>query len=218
MHNRPTQNAFGRFFHFMPIEGLPTENAQGGEGANTNANPSTNTPDAAVNNTGAAPTGAATQTATTEEQPEPEKKFSQADVDRIVANRIKSGVKAELKKLAGNGEVSIEDLQRQLSEERTERQKLMARQTARDYLTDPKHKLSVPSDALPEVEELVLARLEYDDDGKPSNLKDVVESLKTRLPRLFANTQSNINANNGRSNAAGPLNMNDFVRQHAVRN
>jgi hypothetical protein len=198
----------------MPVEGLPTENAQGGEGAN----PTTNTPDAAANNTGAAPTGAATQTATTEAQPEPEKKFTQADIDRIVQNRLKSAVKAELKKLTGDAEVSVEDLQRQLSEERTERQKLMARQSVRDYLSDPKHKLNIPADAISEVEELVSARLEYDSEGKPSNLKDTVESLKARLPRLFANTQSNINANNGRSTAPGPVNMNDFVRQHAVRN
>lgn len=207
----------------MPIEGLPTDsgNAQGGAGdTKTTATQTANTSDATAQNTGAAPAGAGTDTAQqTQAQPqEPEKKFSQADVDRIVQNRLKSAVKAELKKLTGDAEVTVEDLQRQLTEERTERTKLMARQTVRDYLTDPKHKLNLPSDAVPEVEELVSTRLEYDDTGKPSNLKEVVESLKTRLPRLFANTQSNINANNGRGSTPGPVNMNDFVRQHAVRN
>lgn len=206
----------------MPVEGLPTTdngNAQGGEGANKTAASTTNTPDAAVNNTGATPTGAATDTAQqTPAQTPSEKTFTQADVDRIVQNRLKSAVKAELKKLTGDGEVTVEDLQRQLSEERTERQKLSARQSVREYLTDPKHKLNIPTDAVSEVEELVSAKLEYDDEGKPSNLKDVVESLKSRLPRLFANTQTDINANNGRNTSVGPTDMNAFVRQHAVRN
>ena len=207
----------------MPIEGLPTTdsgNAQGGAGdTKTTATQTANTSDATAQNTGAAPAGAGTDTAQqTQAQTTTEKTFTQADVDRIVANRIKSGVKAELKKLTGDGEVTVEELQRQLSEERTRAAKLMARQSVRDYLSDPKHKLNIPSDAISEVEELVTAKLEYDDSGKPSNLKETVDTLKARLPRLFANTQTNINANNGRGSSAGPVDMNAFVRQHAVRN
>lgn len=201
----------------MPIEGLPSTdngNAQG-TGTATQQQPA-NTSDATDQNTGATASnsGAVTDTAQQTQAQTQERTFTQADVDRIVQNRLKSAVKAELKKLTGDGDVaSVEDLQRQLSEERNARQRLEARHTVREYLTDPRHKLNLDAGVVPEIEELVAARLEYDDDGKPSNLKETVESLKSRLPRLFANTQSNINANNGRGAQPGPLNMNDFVRQ-----
>jgi hypothetical protein len=64
-----------------------------------------------------------------------------------------------------------------------------------------------------------MADLEYDKDGNPSNLKDVIESIRSSDPRLFANTASNINANAGRNAQTGPVNMNDVIRQmHAGRN
>jgi len=125
----------------MPIEGLPTEGQAQGEGQQSQPN----TSDATVNNTGANQSGAATDTAQQNTQAqEPEKKFSQTDVDRIVQNRLKSAVKAELKKLTQDGEgVTVEELQRQLSEERTRTRAIEAREAVQDYLSDPKHKLNV---------------------------------------------------------------------------
>jgi hypothetical protein len=203
----------------MPVEGLPTDNgiAQGGEGANKTAASTAATPDAAENNTGAnAQSGADTDTAqNTQAQQTKEKTFTQADVDRIVQNRLKSAVKAELKKLTGDGDVTVDDLQRQLSEERQKTRGIEARESVRDYLSDPKHKLNVNPANVRAIEKLVMPDVEFDDAGKPTNIKDAIENAKTIAPALFANNQSNINANNGRGSNAGPTDMNQWVRSLA---
>jgi len=65
---------------------------------------------------------------------------------------------------------------------------------------------------------MVMQDIEYDDHGKPSNIKDAIESARSLAPALFVNSPSNINANNGNGNQTGPVNMNDFIRQqHAGR-
>jgi hypothetical protein len=188
----------------MPIEGLPTE-----------GNAQAPTPDAAVNNTGAANSGTGTQPAQQPEaQPEPAKTFTQADVDRIVQNRLKSAVKAELKKLTSDGEgVTVEELQRQLSDERTRTRAIEAREAVQDYLSDPKHKLNVRAENTRAIVKMVMQDIEYDDKGQPTNIKDAIESAKSLAPTLFVNSQSNINAGAGRDAATAPTNMNDFIRQ-----
>lgn len=198
----------------MPIEGIPTEpNAQAA------AQAPVATPDAAANNTGANNSGPGTQPAQQPEaQPEPAKTFTQADVDRIVQNRLKSAVKAELKKLTQDGEgVTVEDLQRQLSEERTRTRAIEAREAVQDYLSDPKHKLNVRAENSRAIVKMVMQDIEYDDKGQPTNIKEAIESAKSLAPTLFVNSQSNINEGAGRNAHTGPVNMNDFVRQQAGR-
>lgn len=204
----------------MPIEsGLQTTDnatAQGGTQAGQSAAATATTSDGTDKNTAAQgnPSGAATQAATTEAQPT-EKTFTQADVDRIVANRIKSGVKAELKRLTGDadGTVSVEDLQRQLSESQGQVRAFEARQSVSDYLTDARHKLNVKPENFRAVEKLVIPDLEYDEAGKPTNLKEVVESVKSLAPALFANTPPSIDANAGRNTgSAVGSDMNALIR------
>jgi hypothetical protein len=204
----------------MPIEGLPTDNgnAQGGEGANSQS--SANTPDAAANNTAASnQSGAGTDTAQqTQAQPTTEKTFTQADVDRIVQNRLKSAVKAELKKLSQDGDAtSVEELQRQLSEERQRTRTIEAREAVQDFLSDPKHKLNIPAQNTRAIVKMVMQDIEYDDSGRPTNIKEAIEDAKLIAPALFANSTSTINAGNGRGSAAAPVNMNDLIRQGAGR-
>lgn len=194
----------------MPVEGLPTT-----EPATPAATPAP-TPDEAANNTAAQATpGTDTQTAQPEAQPE--KTFTQADVDRIVQNRLKSAVKAELKKLSGDDEAkpNVDELQRQLSETKSRAQQIEARESVRDYLSDPVHKLSVKAENVAAIVKLVIPDLEYDDDGKPANLKDAVNAAKSIAPALFANTPVSINANQGRTNATMSGDMNSFIRQAA---
>ena len=180
------------------------------ETTETNAQPTT---DESVINTGAETTGAATQTVQAEATPE--KTFTQADVDRIVQNRLKSAVKAELKKLTTDDQTpSIEDLQRQLTEA-TEKTRISdARESIRDYVADPKNKLNAKNTRA--IEKLVLAELEFDENG-PTNLKEAIESIKGFAPELFAQTNVNINASNGKLPVTSN-DMNDFIRQqHAGR-
>lgn len=203
----------------MPIEGLPTEGQAQGEGQQSQPN----TSDAAVNNTGANQSGAGTQTAqntgatTSDLTQTPEFK---AALTAAIKDKIPQLRRQLAKDISGDkdGEPSVADLQQQLLEEKAARQKAEARQTVRDYLTDPKHKMSLPTDSLNTVVKLVMLDLEYDKDGNPSNLKDAIESVKSSDPRLFTAAPSNINAGAGRDAATGPTNMNDFIRQqHAGR-
>lgn len=190
----------------MPVEGLETTEST----ADT-------TSDATAQNTDTQQTSGADTDTAQQTQAQTEKTFTQADVDRIVANRIKSGVKAELKRLSGDGDdkPNVEELQRQLSETKSRAQQIEARESVRDYLSDPVHKLNVKAENVAAIVKLVIPDLEYDDDGKPANLKEAVNSAKSIAPALFANTPVSINANQGRTNTALSGNMNDFIRQAA---
>lgn len=191
----------------MPIEG--TENLSNTSDA-TDKNTATNT-NTDTTNTQQGTEAAETQTASTTEAQD--KKFTQADVDRMIKNRIASGVKAELKKLTGDteGGVTLESLQTELTTLRTENQTLQARTAVRDYLGDAANQLNVPSANIAAIEELVHARLEYSD-GKPSNLKEAVASVKSIAPALFAIQSTNIDAGAGRTATSGPVDMNKFIR------
>lgn len=193
----------------MPIEGLPVA---------TPAAPAAATPDAAVNNTaGVADAGAETQAANQAEA-QKEKTFTQADVDRIIANRVKSGIKAELKKLGGEGEgaVTLEDLQQQLNDERTARQALEARQSVREYITDAQNQLNVRPENVAAIEELVNGRLQFEK-GKPTNLKEAINAVKSLAPALFTNQPSSINAAEGRKSTADVTNMDSWIRTGFAR-
>jgi hypothetical protein len=183
----------------------------------TTESTSQTTPDAAVINTGDAATGAGTQTAQQTTEAPTEKTFTQADVDRIVQNRLKSAVKAELKKLTGEGDgtPTVDELKSQLSEATQKAQALEARQSVRDYLMDPKNKLNVKAENAAAIEKLVMPDVEFDN-GKPSNLKEAIESAKSLAPALFVNVPTSIDANAGRNGQTGdPKDMNKFVRAHS---
>lgn len=197
----------------MPIEGLPPTEATP-PAATPPATPQT-TPDAGATNTVAAAPGTGTEPAPT--QATPEKTFTQADVDRIVQNRLKSAVKAEIKKLTGDGEATVEDLQRQLSESQTKMRSFEARESVNEYLTDARHKLNVKPENVRPIQELVIGRLEYGDDGKPTNVKEAVESVKNIAPALFANNPGSIDAG-VRGVVPNGNDMNAIIRgQYAAR-
>lgn len=199
----------------MPIEGITPA---------TPATPATpnaqHTSDGDGQNTGATPATPNADTQAAQNQSEAQKTFTQDEVNRMIANRVKSGIKAELKKLGGDGEnggVTLEHLQRQLTEERTARQTLEARQNVREFISDAKNQLNVRPENLSAIEELVNARLTFED-GTPTNLKESIQAVKSIAPALFANQPSSINAAEGRTAATGPVNMNDFIRlAHAKR-
>lgn len=199
----------------MPIEGSLPEATP--DTPATPATPNAQTsPDAGVNNTGAPGTPTAGTDNAQNGQAQTEKTFTQADVDRMIANRVKSGIKAELKKMTGetDGTITVESLQQQLNEERTARQGLEARQSVREFLTDASNQLNVNPVNLTAIEELVHARITFEN-GKPSNLKDAIATVKNLAPTLFANTPAHVNAGEGRKPLSGPVDMNEFIRRAA---
>lgn len=171
------------------------------------------TTDESANNTGAAATGTDTQTAKAEAQTE--KTFTQADLDRIVQTRLKSAVKAELKKLAGetDGQPTVEDLQRQLGEASTKAQRLEAKESVREYLGDPENKLGIKAENIPAITALVMQSLTFDSDGKPENLKDALKLTKNLAPALFTNSPAPINAGNGRTGQVPAFGMDALIRR-----
>lgn len=174
------------------------------------------TSDATVQNTEVQDTGAVTDTAQQTQAQEPEKKFTQADLDRHLQTRLKSAVKAELKKMAGDdeGKPNVEDLTRQLSEKDARIRSFEARETVESFLQDGRNKLNIKSENVRGIQELVIPRLEYDDQGKAINIKEAIESAKLIAPALFVSGTSNINAYSGNGTVT-PGNMNDFIRQAA---
>jgi hypothetical protein len=190
----------------MPIEGIPAHEPTPKAEAQT-------TGDDQVKNTGATDTGTGTDTA--QQNQAQEKTFTQADVDRIVQTRLKTAVKAELKKLSSDDpdKPNVETLQQQLSETRQRAQAIEAREAVRDYLADPVHKLNVKASSVAAIVKLVTSDLEFDEDGKPSNLKEAIQSAKSLAPDLFANPSASINAANGRNNATPLRGMDALIRQ-----
>lgn len=196
----------------MPVEGLEPQ-------TQTDSN-SANTPDAAVNNTDAentARSGAATDTAKKEDQAQnEEKKFTQADLDRHLQTRLKSALKAELKKLSGDGDIaSVDELKKQLSETQAKARAYEARESVRDFLSDAENKLNIKAGNIPVIVELVERRLEFDEaTGKPTNLKDAIKAVKALSPDLFANIPASIDAVR-RNGAPVGNDMNAWIRQQA---
>lgn len=197
----------------MPLEG--TENLSNTSDA-TDKNTVTNTNTDTTTTQAKGTEDTSTQDVKTAEAQD--KKFTQADVDRMIKNRISSGVKAELKKLTGDpeGGVTLESLQQQLTDERTARQSLEAKQDVRSFAVDPVNQFNIPPSNMSAIEELVHARLEYQD-GKPTNLKEAFAAVKGIAPTLFAVQPTNIDAGAGRRAATGPVDMNKLMRDLAAR-
>jgi ribosomal protein S20 len=173
------------------------------------------TVDEPVNNTGAEPQQTQATQAATEAQPE--KTFTQADVDRIINERLKTAgkslVKKELQKLLGeDAPASVEELQAQLSASADRIKSFEVRDAARDFLSDPKH--NIRPENIRAIEKLILPDLVYEN-GRITNLKEAVESAKSLAPALFNNPQSSFNGNNGRQSAPLPADMNSIIRSQA---
>jgi hypothetical protein len=176
------------------------------------------TTDESVINTGETTTAAGTVTET-QAQPDitktPEFK---AALTAAIERRIPQ-LKAQIAKtITGEGEgvPTVTELQQQLTEAKAKAQGYEASAAIRDYVTDPKHKLSVRAENIRAVEKLVLAEIEYDDQGSPANLKEAVEAVRTYAPALFAQTNANINQ--GKTGESIPNDMNAIIRQqHAGR-
>lgn len=192
----------------MPLEGATEAQAQ-------------TTSDATAKTTGAETTEAGTQAAhSTEGTPSitdtPEFKSAltaaiEAKIPQLKRSLAKS-ITGEKETKTGDGDAN---LQTQLQEMQGELRTFKAKDSVRSFITDPKNKLNVPSDAISGIEELVINRLEFGDDGKPTNVKEAIDTVRASFPRLFANQPSSINAAEGRTARTGPVNMNDFIRRAA---
>lgn len=155
----------------------------------------------------------------TDSQPNPadEKTFTQAEVDAMFQKRLSKAVKSELKKLTGerDGEPTVDEFKSRAEAAEEKARTLEAKEAVRDYLADPKNKIGYRPENIRAIEKLVLAELEYDDEGKASNLKDAITTVKLDAPGLFLSTGS-ANGGAGR-NAPEVVDMNAQIRHAAGR-
>lgn len=199
-----------------------TDNSQ----TTDNSQQAQTTPDAAANNTGAAGgqnAGAATDAATNNQATQtditqtPEFK---AALTRAIEKKIPQLKKQIAKDILGDADnaPSVQDLQSQLAEAQKKIRASETRDAIAGYVADPKNKISVKPTSMRLFTDAVALRVEYDDEGKPANLKEAIESVRRDAPDLFIQTQSNaFNGNAGNKNGAMPFDMNAAIRRAAGR-
>lgn len=174
-------------------------------------------------NTGEAKAGAVTETAKTTSQA--------AQVDITETPEFKAALTAAVEKklpqlrrqigkeLSGEkeGQASVEDLQRERDEARNEARTLKAKDDLFDYVDDGGKKVGLRADSRRAFWRIAQSLIEFDDDGKPSNISDVVKAVKSEAPALFTSSTGSVDAG-AHSNGAAPNDINSFIRRAAGRN
>jgi hypothetical protein len=164
------------------------------------------------------------------------KTYSQAELDRLFGERASQAERSLLKKLGfekaedvqsalarlkdlEDGQKSeAEKLRNKLAElERTNTEHTRAHQ---EYITEYEIKLMAGKLGIVDPEAayklIDLAKVEYDEAGKPKNLEKVLKELVQARPYLLSRGKTSGNAGAGASGEqAGHSNMNDWIRQAA---
>lgn len=190
---------------------------------------STTTSDETVLNTdaqqssGAAITNAAdvdtAETRPSTPQTPKERTFTQKDVDAMFKRRLEAAVKTKLKEMLGDesGNVpDVKELQQQLTDYQQKTRTFEAKEAIRDFMSDNRNKTQVRPESARLVENLVLQKIDFDDTGKPINLKEAIEAVKSEASPLFITATTNINGYTGTTTPA-VVDMNTLIRQTAGR-
>lgn len=192
---------------------MPEENTD-----NTN----TDTPDAAENNTGGN-VGAGAGTDAANNQGTTEKTFTQKEVDEMFQKRlgkaVKSELQKELKRITGENEntPTVAELQQKLTDAQTISRAYETKDAIHSFINDGKNKIAARTENMRAIEKLVLAEIEYDDEGQPANLKDAVERVKTEAPTLFVIGNGSINGTSGIGRNVNAFDPDQYIRQTAGR-
>lgn len=185
----------------------------------TDEAPKKDTPDEAAKNTGGAGSGADTDTA---KNPADEKQFTKAELDAEVTKRISreitKRVNAELKKhgIDPDSGKTPEDWQRKAEDAESRARTLEAKETLFDYVDDPKHKVNLKPESRRLFWKLAKDELQFDDEGKPTNVREVVTAIKEEAPTLFVSSKGSVDAGVRGVTAAG-VDMNQLIRRSAGR-
>lgn len=160
-------------------------------------------------NTAVDTTGAATQTAQTEDV---EKKFTQAEVDAMFQKRLSKAVKAELKKMGSEeGEQpDVKDLQRGVEEAQRNLRFYQARDQVEDYISDKRNNANIRN---------VRAFCRYfkddftfNDEGQVTNLKDLYTRAKVETPELLGMVTGSADGAAGNGQSVVGADMNQLLR------
>lgn len=189
----------------------------------TTATAAQTTSDGTAQNTGAGQTaGAATEAAQTSQAAQTDitqtAEFKSA-LTAAIEKKLPQLRKQIAKEVSGEkeGQPSVDELtQRATTAEQRARQ-LEAKDAVFDYADDPKNKIGLRPDSRKSFWAVVKDDLEYDDEGRVTNLAAVVRAARSDHPALFTPTSGSINGGAGASQPAGSPDMNRWIRQAAGR-
>jgi len=118
---------------------------------------------------------------------------------------------AVAKELSGEkeGEPTVDDLKKLNSDKDSELRRYRARDQVEDFVGDKRNQLQVRN--MKALIRYVEHQFEYDDNGKVTNLKELLASAKLEVPELFGGSSSSIDAGNG-SRQQPALDMNAWMR------
>jgi hypothetical protein len=195
----------------MPEENTDNSNAQ-------------TTADEQVNNTAAqTDSGAATDTDTQNQVTQPQPKTDvtktaefKSALSKAIEQKIPQLKRQIAKDLTGEGEglPTVDELQKRVEASDQRANVAEARIEIRDYLFDPKNKTGARAENARAIEKLVLAEIEYDDEGKAANLKQAIETVKSDAPTLFITATTKINGGQGKDQP-DLVDFNEQLRQSA---
>lgn len=120
---------------------------------------------------------------------------------------IKNSGKSESEKLAARLEALEKDNQAKGA--------AIRERDAKDATRDAAKKAGAPDGDL--IYRVLKGDIEYDDDGKPTNLKDLIADLKQTTPHLFKPATTRVDGGAGNGSKPGKDDMNAWIRQQAGR-
>ncbi len=176
------------------------------------------TPDAQGKNADAAAKDTGTGTDSQPNNPvEHTKTFTQGEVDRIVADRLKREVKKELRKLSDEGEQKpdVSEIQQRADKAEQELRTYRAKDHFEDFIADKRNNLPTVNPA--GVWRMIRGDLTFDDKGQVENLRDVLQTAKQIAPQLFLPASGSADAGlRGKPPNSG-VDMNRFIRNATGR-
>lgn len=178
-----------------------------------------NTSDGDGKNTEAATTGAGTQTASTSEAAKPDITQTpefKAALTAAMEKKLPQLKRQLAKELTGekDGQPSVEEIQRRADEAESSLRTYRAKDQLEDFISDKRNAITVKNPKA--VFKYIKDDLEYDDEGKVTNFKDVLSRAKAEAPELFIPVTGSVNAGAGGHSAVG-VDMNRELRRAAGR-
>lgn len=173
-------------------------------------------------------TGAATQTAQTTTEATDSKTDTKTEtkidtnspefkaaLTQAIAAKIpqlqKQARAAVAKELSGEkeGEPTVEELKTKITNAETELRTYRAKDQLEAFASDKRNQVTISN--LKGVFKLIKDDLQYDDEGKVTNFKEVLASAKSEAPEFFRGQSSSIDAGNG-SRQVATMDMNAWMR------
>jgi hypothetical protein len=143
----------------------------------------------------------------------------QAERDaRKAADKTAKDLARELESIKNSGKSESEKLAARLEALEKDNQlkgAAIRERDAKDATRDAAKKAGAPDGDL--IYRVIKSDLEYDDDGKPTNLKDLIADLKQTTPHLFKPESKRIDGGSGNGSKPGKDDMNSMIRIAAGR-